>query len=307
MASRARGFGAHDLEMLVVTLVWGGNFSISKFAMHQIPPLAFSAVRFLVASLFLLLIARRAGVLRALPRRTFWALVGLGVVGNTIYQTAFMTGLSLTSATNSAMIIGSMPVAVAALGTLLGIERASAAMWLGVALGTAGVALVVSAGGGGQAAGSFRGDLLVTFAVVCWASYTVGIRRMGAGVDPLWITTLTTVAGTPGLLLVGLPGILRAPWQAVTPATWAAAGYSAFLALVLSYVLYNRAVQAIGSGRTALYNCLTPLVAMLIAWVTLGEAPNGVQCLGVALVVAGVLVSVTRPAPGAAQSAVVPE
>ncbi len=293
MPAPKRRLSAHDLEMLLVTLIWGGNFSVSKYALERIPPLPFSALRFFSSSVLLLLIARRAGVATRLPRRTLWSLIGLGVVGNTIYQTAFMTGLSMTSATNSAMIIASLPVVVALLGTLLGIERASAVLWTGVVLGTAGVGLVVAANGVRFDAQSLRGDLLVLFAVLCWSLYVVGVRRAGAGVNPLWITAITAAAGTPGLVLLGLPGMLRLQWSLVTPKHWAAFGYAALLSLVLSYALYNRAVQAIGSGRTALYNCLTPLVAMLVAWLTLGEVPTGVQFVGVALVVSGVLVSVT--------------
>jgi drug/metabolite transporter (DMT)-like permease len=279
--------------MLLVTMIWGGNFSVSKFAMQAIPPLPFSALRFLASSVVLLLVAQRAGVAAPLPRRTLWAIAGLGVLGNTIYQTAFMTGLSMTSATNSAMIVASLPVVVAMLGTLLGIERASPALWTGVILGSAGVALVVAVRGVHFGAGSLRGDLLVLGSMLCWSLYTLGIRRVGAGVHPLWLTAIATAAGTPGLVLLGLPGALRQDWAAVTPSTWAALSYAAVLSLVLCYVLYNRAVQAIGSGRTALYNCLTPLVAMVIAWLTLGEVPTPVQFVGVALVIGGVLVSVT--------------
>lgn len=279
--------------MLLVTVIWGGNFSVSKFALEQMPPVVFSAVRFSVASVLLLLIARRSGVTQPLPRRTLWSLIGLGVVGNTFYQTAFMTGLSITSATNSAMIIASLPVIVALLGTMLGIERASPAMWTGVLLGTAGVTLVVTARGVHFNPDGTRGDLLVLFAVVCWSLYTVGVRRIGAGVNPLQITAITTAAGTPGLLLVGMPGILREDWGAVSAPTWSAVTYACLLALVLGYVIYNRAVQAIGSTRTSLYNCLTPLVAMVVAWFTLGEVPTGMQLVGVVLVIGGVLVSVT--------------
>jgi drug/metabolite transporter (DMT)-like permease len=307
MARSSHGFTAHDLEMLLVTLIWGGNFSVSKFAMGRIPALPFSAFRFALASVLLVLVARRAGVMRPLPSRTRWGLIGLGIVGNTVYQTAFMTGLSLTSATNSAMIVASLPVVVALLGSLLGIERATFATWLGVALGTVGVALVVTARGIQFQADSLRGDLLVLFAVLCWSSYTVGVRRVGAGVDALQITAITVLAGTPGLLLLGAPGLLRQDWAAVTPKTWAAVGYAALLALVVAYVLYNRAVQGIGSGRTAIYNCLTPLVAMVIAWRTLGEVPTGVQFLGVALVIMGVLVSMRRAAAPGGTGGVPPE
>jgi drug/metabolite transporter (DMT)-like permease len=293
MAGSPRRFLTPDVEMLLVTLIWGGNFSVSKFALEQMPPVVFSAVRFSVASVLLLLIANRSGVTKPLPRRTLWSLIGLGVLGNTLYQTAFMTGLSITSATNSAMIIAILPVIVALLGTVLGIERATPAMWAGVLLGTAGVTLVVTARGVHFNPDSIRGDLLVLFAVVCWSLYTVGVRRVGAGVNPLQITAITTAAGTPGLLLVGMPGIFREDWGAVSAATWSAVAYACLFALVLGYVIFNRAVQSIGSARTALYNCLTPLVAMVVAWLTLGEVPTGMQLVGVVLVIGGVLVSVT--------------
>lgn len=291
MPKRAHGFSGHDLEMLVVVLFWGANFSISKFALQSFPALPFSAFRFVLASGLLLLIARRAGALAPIPRRTLWAIAGLGVIGNTIYQAVFMTGLSLTTATNSAMIVACLPVVVALFGTMLGIERATPSTWLGVAFGTAGVALVVSARGVHFHAGSLAGDLLILSSMLCWAFYTVMIRRVGAGVNALQITTITTAAGAPGLLLLGAPGLLRLDWAGLSGKTWAAVAYAILFALVLSYVLYNRAVQAIGSGRTAIYNCVTPLVAMLVAWITLGEVPKGIQFAGVGLVLTGVWVS----------------
>jgi drug/metabolite transporter (DMT)-like permease len=219
----------------------------------------------------------------------------LGVVGNTMYQSLFMTGLSLTTATNSAMIVASLPVVVALFGTMLGIERATPSTWLGVALGTAGVVLVVTAAGVHFHANSLKGDLLVLTAVLCWSFYTVMVRRVGSGVDALQITTITTIAGTPGLLLLGAPGMLRMDWAGLSLKTWGAVAYATLLALVVSYVLYNRAVQGIGSGRTAIYNCLTPLVAMVVAWFTLREVPTGVQYAGVTLVLIGVWVSMQKP------------
>jgi len=294
MPDQARRFSIHDFEMLIVVLCWGGNFTVSKFVMEQFPALPFSGFRFTLAGALLLLIARRAGVMKPLPRKTLLGLAGLGVVGNTLYQSLFMTGLALTTATNSAMIVAALPVTVALFGTLLGIERATPATWVGVVLGTGGVLLVVTSRGVHFHAQSLLGDILVLLATLCWAFYTVMLRRVGAGVDALQITTITTLAGAPGLLLLGAPGLLRQDWAGMTPATWAGVAYAVLLALVLAFVLYNRAVLAIGSGRTAIYNCLTPLVAMVIAWLTLGEAPTGLQYVGVGLVIGGVVVSLRR-------------
>jgi len=281
--------------MLLVSLFWGGNFAASKFALNQLSPLSFSAFRFAVASGLLFAATRAMGASRPLPRRTLLWLIILGLIGNTLYQTVFMTGLRITTATNSAMIVAFLPVMVAILGAVSGIERATPAMWMGVLLGTAGVALVVGAKGVSWSSASLAGDLLVLFATLCWAVYTVGIRRAGKGVDPMQITLITVVAGAVGLLVVGAPGLLRENWGAVTLNGWAAVAYATILALVISGPLFNRAVQGIGSDRTALYNCLTPLVAMAVAWVTLGEVPTGPQFVGVGLVLGGVVLAVTTP------------
>ena len=294
MRQPAGRFSIHDLEMLLVALFWGANFTVSKFVMAQFPALPFSAFRFTLAGGLLLLIARRAGVLKPLPRKTLMALAGLGVVGNTLYQSLFMAGLSLTTATNSAMIVASLPVTVALFGTLLGVERATPATWVGVLLGTGGVLLVVTSRGVHFHGQSLFGDILVLLATLCWSLYTVMVRRVGVGVDALQITTITVLAGAPGLLLLGAPGLLRQDWGGMTPATWAGVAYTIVVALVVAFVLYNRAVMAIGSSRTAIYNCLTPLVAMVIAWLTLGEVPTGLQYVGVGLVIGGVAVSMRR-------------
>jgi drug/metabolite transporter (DMT)-like permease len=278
--------------MLLVSLLWGGNFAASKFALTQISPLAFSALRFTVASGLLAAAVRRMGASRPLPRRTLLALVAMGLLGNTVYQIAFMTGLRITTATNSAMIVAFLPVIVALLGALLGIERATPVMWLGVLLGTAGVALVVGAKGVSWSGASVGGDFLVLFATLCWAVYTLGVKHFGKGVDPMQITSITVTAGAGGLLLAGIPEMLRTDWGAITLKAWGAMAYATIFALVIAAPLFNRAVQGIGTGRTALYNCLTPLVAMAVAWVTLREAPTAAQYVGVALVLSGVWLSI---------------
>lgn len=278
--------------MLLVSLLWGGNFAASKFALSQIAPLPFSALRFTVASGLLAAAVRGMRASRPLPRRTLLWLMVLGLIGNTVYQIAFMTGLRVTTATNSAMIVAFLPVIVALLGALLGIERATPAMWLGVLLGTAGVALVVGAKGVSWSAASLGGDLLVLFATLCWAVYTLGVKHFGTGVDPMQITSITVAAGAAGLLAAGFPEMLRTDWSAITPKAWGAMGYATIFALVIAAPLFNRAVQGIGSGRTALYNCLTPLVAMAVAWVTLRETPTLAQYAGVALVLSGVWLSI---------------
>jgi drug/metabolite transporter (DMT)-like permease len=277
--------------MMLVCLIWGVNFSVTKMALDVIPALAFTAVRFTLASLLLWAIVRLTEGPGRLTRPDLRRLVILGVVGNTLYQTAFVLGLAWTTATNSSLILATVPTVVALFGGILGLERISRRMWLGIVLGTVGVALVIATSGVEFSAETIRGDLLTVLAVLCWAGYTVGLRKLPAGVSPLRVTTVTNIAGTPGLLLLGLPGIARLEWAAVPSKGWAALGYATILSLVVAYVLWNRSVKAIGGTRTAIYMCVTPLVAVAAAWLMLGEQPHALQGVGAALIIAGVLLT----------------
>ena len=68
------------------------------------------------------------------------------------------------------------------------------------------------------------GDLLTLGAVICWAGYTLGLRVLPPEVSPLRVTMVTTVAGTPGLVLAGLPEMLGMDWSAVGLAGLGGAG-----------------------------------------------------------------------------------
>jgi drug/metabolite transporter (DMT)-like permease len=287
-------FTAQDAAMLLVCLIWGLNFSITKVALADIPPLPFTAVRFAVASLLLWLVWRALEKPQRLAGRSLWTLILLGVLGNTCYQLAFTVGLDRTAATNSALILSTVPTVVAVFAGVLGLERITSKMRWGIGIGTLGVVLVIATRGVGFNTGTLLGDVLTVLAVLCWAGYTVGLRLVPPGISSLRVTTVTTLAGTPGLILAGIPGMLRLDWAAVRPHAWAGLAYAAVLSLVLAYLLWNRSVKAVGGTRTAIYMCVTPLFAVAGAWLLLGERPHPLQGVGAALIITGVLMTRTE-------------
>ncbi len=283
--------------MLLVCLIWGTNFSVTKLALAEIPPLGFTGIRFLLGSLLLALVLRvREGTTGA-PSGSWPRLVWLGVVGNTLYQIAFVLALAVGTASNTALVISTVPMAVAVIGGALGIERTTPRMRWGIALGTLGVVLVVAARGVSFSAGTLRGDLLAVFAVLCWSVYTLGLRGLPPGVTSLRVTTLTTITGTPLLLLAAVPDLARTDWAAVSWAGWGGLAYSTLLSLVLAYIIWNRSVRTVGGNRTAIYMCVTPLVAVMAAWILLGERPVPLQGVGAVGIIAGVLLTRGGPPP----------
>ncbi len=197
----------------------------------------------------------------------------------------------MTTAANSALLLAATPVVVALSGGLLGIERITRHVIWGITLAMIGITLVMVARGAALSRQTLKGDLLMLISIVCWAVYVLGVRKLGAGYSSLRITTLTMLTGAPGLVLLGIPKMMSLDWRQVGGWAWFGLGYSALLALVVAYLIYNRSVRLLGGIHTTIYGCVTPVVAVLVAWPVLGERPIPLQGIGAALIVIGVLLT----------------
>ena len=285
--------GTTLLGLLGVAVIWGTNFAVIKVALEDLSPEALNALRFPLASILLVGVLRIRGRLRFPEREDVAKLVGLGILGNVLYQLLFIHGLDLTSAGNASLLLATVPVWTILLSSVLGHERPSPLVWLGIVGTLAGMILVVLGGAGVELGGSsLEGDLLMAAAALGWAGYTVGSRGMIRKYGPLRTTTWTLSVGTIGLLLLGWPDLADLEWAAVSPVAWIGVVYAGVFALSIAYLLWYRGVQRIGSSRTAAYSNLVPVVALLVAWGWLGEVPSALQWIGAAIILGGI--SVTR-------------
>lgn len=287
-----------------MAIIWGSNYVIIKHAFRELDPQAFNAIRMVVASAVFL---ASMTAIRNLPaaRRTngsfasifytpspingrdWLGLVGLGVVGQGLYQYWFVGGLAATSVSNAALILAFTPVLIGLVGAALGIERVTSMHWLGALLSLAGIYLVV--GRGMSVGGStLRGDLTMFAAVCCWAIYTLGSRPLMLRHSPVTVTGLSMAIGTAFYLPAVSSHIRAVKWSEVSSGTWAAAVYSALFALCVSYTIWYAAVREIGSARTSAYSNVVPLVAMTTAVIFLGEPLDLRKIAGAAAVLIGV-------------------
>lgn len=282
------------MGMILVTLFWGGNFTATKIAFTELDPLAFTAIRFSLASVVLWGIVRVVEGKVARPPRTLWPLIVLGVMGNTLYQIGFVEGLARTTATKSALILAIMPVAVTIAAAVFGIEVVSRRQKIAVGIASVGVLIVLLARDGSMGGPLGAGDLLLLGAVLAWSVYTLLLRHWSLPMSPLSLTAWTLYTGTPGLVLAGLPALSRTDWSGVSIAGWGGVAYSALLSLVVAYVLWNRGVALLGASKAAIYNTVVPFVATAIAMVALSERPGPLDIIGGLLIIGGVLLTRER-------------
>ena len=246
--------------------------------------------------MFLVLLALSA---RTRPTRGEWIkLASLGLYGQFLYQLFFMGGVARTSVANASLIIGLVPMVVALSNAAMGLERLSRAYWFGIAISIVGMYFVVGLDAG-MSGTSLVGDALTFGAVLAWSAYTVAAKPLLARHSPIVVTGWSMALGTLFYLPYALPAMREVDWGQVSVGAWIGTSLSALLALNLSYVLWNTAVQRIGSSQTAIYSNLIPVAAVGTAAVWLGEPVDRWKAIGAALIIAG-LVAATRGGHAAA-------
>jgi len=294
--------GALDALLLLMTIIWGSNFTVIKSAVRELDPQAFNGVRMIVASLAFLAVMGAARLFSPSTTNTTFSsparvtavewlqLFLLGVVGHVLYQFCFIGGLARTSVANGSLMLAITPVLIAGISAALGYERIGRSHWIGAAVSIAGIYLVVGRGFalGGQ---GLRGDLLMFGAACCWAIYTLGARPLMERHSPVAVTGLSMALGTLVYVPVVWPRLRAVDWSSVSAWSLGLTIYSALFALCVAYTIWYVAVRRIGSARTSAYSNLIPVVAMATAVLFLGEPIEVRKAIGAAAVLAGVAVT----------------
>lgn len=280
-----------DLLLLLMIAIWGTNFSLVKVALRDFPELAFNAARLVVASSVFLAAMRVTGQLPVKVARRDWTrLILLGVVGTCLYQLCFLGGVKRTSVGNASLITGSSPIVIAVLTAIAGHERIPPLRWAGVGLAMLGLYLVV----GHRVEWtpeSRQGDVLMLASMLCWATYSVAAQPLLKTYSPLIVTGVSFISGSVLYIIVTLPSLLTTSWAAISMGSWVAMVASGVLALSLSYLIWYTAIQRLGTTRTSVYSYLTPVVAMLVATVWLGEPIETNQLFGASAILAGLAIT----------------
>jgi drug/metabolite transporter (DMT)-like permease len=282
-----------DSLLLLMVLIWGANFSIVKVALRDFPEVAFNAMRLAVAMTVYLIVIFATPArarLNALTRKDWIELAFLGSIGTFLYQFCFVSAVKRTSVGNGSLIIGISPIVIALLSAVVGHERIRPVRWLGIAVAMVGLYLVVGRGVDltGQ---TWRGDALMMAGVICWSIYSVGSQGILKRHSPLIVIALTFSIGAALYVTTMTPILIATEWRTISGFSWMMMLTSALLALNLSYWIWYTGLQRLGGSRTSVYSYLTPVIAMVVAAVWLGEPISGNQIAGAGAIFGGLLIT----------------
>lgn len=274
-------------------VVWGSTFISSKVLLEFYTPAQIMLTRFILAYCALWLLRPKRLALTLKQEGVFFL---LGLLGCTAYFYTENTALSYTLASNVSIIVAAAPIFTAILAHFAGEERFRASTLAGFLVAFSGVILVVCNG-------TFvlklnpKGDLLALAAAVCWAIYSVLLRRASRGLDSILVTRRTMFWGiVTALPLVAAEGV---PYPTAPLLTVSGIANFLFLGLVgsaLCFVLWNKAFRILGVVTTNTFIYLMPFITIVAARIFLDEPISPLALLGAVLITAGVVLS-QRPSP----------
>ena len=272
-----------------------GQWIAAKLGVAAVPPLELSTMRYAIAAVVLL--AACAITRTPLPLRR-WRLIGAAAVCGVLgFNTLAFLGLSLTPASDSALIIPTtIPMATALFATLIH-ERLTARKLLGFAIATAGAAVVIVGGQQGTGEGTalrLQGDVMELGAATAWAaSLTIGAIVMRKE-TVLGYVALMVLVGTAMLIPLGFLAESYRDVPSWAVGTWLAAGFLGVFSTAVAYVLFFWAVHRFGPSLAAMVSYLVPVATLVLAFFVLAERPVPLQLVGAAVILIGVRLAARR-------------
>lgn len=280
----------------VIYIVWGSTYLAIRVTVETLPPFLSAGSRFLLAGVivFAFLAVRKGLAAIRLTRREVAAsaIVGAALLfgGNGLVSVAEQE----VSSSLAALIIASVPLWVVLLRTMTG-EKVSRGTLLGVAIGFAGVAMLVLPGNDSPGA-DLAGVLMLVVASASWASGSFFSSRLPLPRNPFVSTAAQMVLG--GLVLL-VAGAVTGEVSGLDVSEFSGASIGAFAYLVtmgslFAFTAYVWLLQNAPISKVATYAYVNPVIAIFLGWLILSESITTTILVGAAVIVSSVAFIVTK-------------
>ena len=275
----------------IAALSAGTAVVATRAVVAEIDPLSLAFWRYFIGTLCFIPILPMLWSKNGLRIRDIAVIAGLGFLFFCLFTWGFNAALDLIPAGRGAVGLATVPIQTLIVAALFGREVMNWRKISSVGLAFLGVAVVFGptafGSGGGKA---WLGDIYMLLGVLCAALYSVFSRQSLQSHGPLLVTALAMMFGAVALLLLSAVTIGGPAWPTLTGTGWMALLFLGTFAGALQFALFTWALRWLPPSTTVIYIALNPLTAMLLGALLLGETLTPSLLVGLALVLAAILI-----------------
>jgi drug/metabolite transporter (DMT)-like permease len=277
-------------KLLGVSLLWGCNYVASAYLLKDFSPIFLSFSRLLITSIFLVSIALVKGGLKR-PTGAEWVLLCFaGIFGTLLNQLFYFKGLMHSTAGNAALIIALSPIATTFLARVFLKENITWFKLIGATLALSGVGFMVLYGG--KSFGVSMGDVYILLAMLTLSISLLFIRKLTVSMASYDVTIYAMVIGTlfmtPAAVIEFAQGQVH---YSVHLFAWIILISAAVLGQGLAGFWWNQGISVVGASASSMFMNIPPFVAIVVAFLVLGDPIQFVQVAGGILILVGVAIS----------------
>ena len=284
------------LIAIVSSCLGGSAAAVTRYLAGNADPITLAILRWGIGFMLVLPVTL---LLRAKwPPRSDWpAVAALGLCFFGLFFIFYNIALGYTTAARATLALSTLPLQTMAVGALLGIEPLTVRKTLGVAIAMLGVFAALATGLSAAPPGAWRGEAIMTGAVLCMAFYNVWSRRFIVRSSALGFLCVGMGAGAAALILAGVLTGRVAVLADFNAAQWTAGIYLGIGGGALAFILWVMALQRTTPTLVANTMTVNPIAAALLATQFVGEPITLNLVAGLVAVFAGIWIATSGPRP----------
>jgi drug/metabolite transporter (DMT)-like permease len=265
---------------------------VTRYLVNDADAVTLAILRWAVGFLFVLPVALVLRV-RWPPRSDCPAVLSLGVCYFGLFFVLYNVAIGYTTAARASLALATLPLQTMIVGVLLHVEPLSTRKTIGVLVAMSGVFAALASGLSRAPIGAWRGELIMTAAVLCMAFYNVWSRPFIQRSSPLGYLTVGMGAGAAALILFGALSGRVAVVSTFNTAQWIAGIYLGVAGGALAFILWVLALAKTTPTRVASTMTVNPIAAGLVAAQLVHEPITPNLIVGLVAVFAGIWIATT--------------
>jgi len=283
--------------LALANLFWAGNWVLGRALRDAFDPISLNFYRWAIAVVVLAPFALPGlAAKREVIRRHAGILALLALLSVSIFQSLVYLGLQSTTAVNAVLINCSGPLFILLSAWLIDGERATLRQLAGFLVSVAGILVILSRG---EPAALLQlelrsGDAWIVLALAIWGVYSVLLKRRPAELGGVHFLFVLSAAGVLFLAPAFAFQVRQAPPRLPTMPEALAVLYVGLAASVGAFLFWNRGVAVVGANAAGFTLYLLPTFGTLLAIAFLGETFGAFHALGIATIVAGVILATRK-------------